>query len=112
MFEPIHKLGDKDGIDAFDCGYADLNLFLKRYARINQKIGSSQTYTCCDAGCVVGYYSLTVGSIEHEDVPTRVAKGMPRYPIPVMILARLAWIGFFKARGLVMHCLKTHCFEH
>ncbi len=39
---------------------------------------------------VVGYYSLAVGSIEHEVATTRTKKGLARHPIPVMILARLA----------------------
>jgi GNAT superfamily N-acetyltransferase len=33
---------------------------------------------------------LTVGSVEQADAPKTVTKGMGKYPIPVIILARLA----------------------
>lgn len=39
---------------------------------------------------MVGYYSLAVGAVDHILAPPRVKKGLARYPIPVMILARLA----------------------
>jgi GNAT superfamily N-acetyltransferase len=38
---------------------------------------------------VLGYYALAAGSVELTGAPTRVAKAMPRYPIPVIILTRL-----------------------
>ena len=33
---------------------------------------------------------MTVGSVEREEAPHRVVKGLARHPVPVMILARLA----------------------
>ncbi len=39
---------------------------------------------------VAGYFSLTVGQTDALDVPERIRKGMCSYPIPVVILARLA----------------------
>ncbi len=39
---------------------------------------------------VVGYYSLVVGRVEPLEAPERIRKGMGQYPIPVMLLARLA----------------------
>lgn len=89
-FEPIRKLGPDDGVESFDCGQAALNQFLQRHAFNNQRANSAQTYVCCDNGTVVGFYSLTVGSVDHEAAPTRVVKGLARHPVPVIILARLA----------------------
>jgi GNAT superfamily N-acetyltransferase len=86
----VHKLDAADLVDWFDCGEPALNQFLQRYALVNQKAGSAKTYVCCKEGAVVGFYSLTVGSVEHEDAPNRVVKGLARYPVPVLILARLA----------------------
>jgi GNAT superfamily N-acetyltransferase len=88
--EPIRKLRGLDATETFDCGQPALNQFLQRYAWINQKANSAQTYVCCQAGQVVGYYSLTVASVEHRDAPERVEQGLARYPVPVMLLARLA----------------------
>lgn len=77
-------------MDAFDCGQAALNQFLQRYAIVNQKANSAQTYVCCQGDVVVGFYSLVVGSVDPQATPSRVMKGMARHPVPVMILARLA----------------------
>lgn len=89
-YTPVHKLTATDRVDAFDCGQAALNQFLKRHALVNQKANSAQTYVCCHEGAVVGFYSLAVGSVEPAGAPLRVIKGLARHPVPVMILARLA----------------------
>jgi len=80
-------------VDRFNCGKDQLDIFLKRYALKNQKLDSSKTYVTCpesEANRVVGYYSLTFGAVLHKDAPPEVKQGMPGYPIPVMLLARLA----------------------
>ncbi len=89
-YTPVRKLAATDQVDAFDCGQAALNQFLQRYALVNQKANSAQTYVCCQGGVVVGFYSLVVGSVDPESTPSRVMKGLARHPVPVMILARLA----------------------
>ena len=55
---------------------------------------------------VVGYYALSAGAVEHADVPTRVGKGMPRYPVPVVILTRLGVDTTEQGRGLGRALLK------
>jgi GNAT superfamily N-acetyltransferase len=89
-YTPVRKLAATDQVDAFDCGQAALNQFLQRYALVNQKANSAQTYVCCQGDVVVGFYSLAVGSADPLATPSRVMKGLARHPVPVMILARLA----------------------
>jgi GNAT superfamily N-acetyltransferase len=89
-YTPVRKLAATDKVDVFDCGQAALNQFLQRYALVNQKANSAQTYVCCQGDVVVGFYSLVVGSVDPEATPSRVMKGLARHPVPVMILARLA----------------------
>jgi GNAT superfamily N-acetyltransferase len=89
-YETVRKLTGADALDGFDCGQNALNNFLHRFALTNQKSNSAQTYVCCQAGAVVGFYSLAVGSVEPMAAAPRVTKGMPQHPVPVMILARLA----------------------
>lgn len=55
---------------------------------------------CCEGDRVAGYYSLTVGQIDTLEAPERVRKGMGQYPIPVIILARLAVDRDHQGRGL------------
>jgi GNAT superfamily N-acetyltransferase len=87
---PIEKLRLAHDTGPFDCGKEELNRFLKRFALINQQANSAQTYVACRGSVVIGYYSLSVGGVAHEDTPERVGKGLARYLIPVIILARLA----------------------
>lgn len=89
-YAPIRKLAATDQVDGFDCGQAALNQFLQRYALVNQKANSAQTYVCCQGDLVVGFYSLVVGSVDPQTAPSRVMKGLARHPVPVLILARLA----------------------
>lgn len=106
-YEPVRKLGAADGVDAFDCGQPALNQFLQRYALVNQKANSAQTYVCCKRGAVVGFYSLAVGSAEPQSTPLRVMKGLARHPVPVMILARLAVDRAHQGQGLGRALLKN-----
>jgi hypothetical protein len=87
---PIEKLRADHDLTSLDCDKDDLNRFLQRYALPNQQANSAQTYVVCRGKAVTGYYSLTVGAVAHAEVTERLKKAMPRYPIPVMILARLA----------------------
>ena len=105
-YAPARKLLAKDAVEPFDCGQPALNQFLQRYALVNQKAHSAQTYVCCVGAEVVGFYSLAVGSVDVADAPTRVAKGLARYPVPVMILARLAVSLQHQGKGLGRALLK------
>ena len=105
-YSPVRKLAATDQVDAFDCGQAALNQFLQRYALVNQKANSAQTYVSCLGGEVVGFYSLVVGSVDPEDAPARVMKGLARHPVPVMILARLAVDRDHQGKGLGKALLK------
>jgi GNAT superfamily N-acetyltransferase len=89
-YESVRKLAPADSTEGFDCEQPALNQFLQRYALVNQKANSAQTYECCCSGEVVAFYSLAVGSVDPQDAPARVMKGLARHPVPVMILARLA----------------------
>lgn len=84
------SLGLQHRLEGFDCGKPALNDWLLRHARQAQTSGSAKTFGVADDDRVVGYFSLTVGQIDTLDAPERIRKGMGQYPVPVVILARLA----------------------
>lgn len=89
-----------DVLDGFDCGKPALNEWLQRHARQAQASGSAKTYVTAEAGRVTGYFSLTVGQVDVLEAPERVRKGMGRYPVPVVILARLAVSSLDQGKGI------------
>lgn len=83
-------LGAQHHLESFDCGKPGLDDWLRRHARQAQASGSARTFVVADDLRVAGYYSLTVGQVDTLEAPERIRKGMGQYPIPVVILARLA----------------------
>ncbi len=78
----------------FDCGEIALNEYLKKFASQNAAQDLSRTFvmlsSATDTKQILGYYTLTVGQIDFENLPTDLTKRIPRYPIPIARLARLA----------------------
>jgi len=93
-------LGAHHQMEAFDCAKPALTEWLLRHARQAQGSGSARTFVVCDGDRVAGYYSLTVGQIDTLEAPERVRRGMGQYPIPLIILARLAVDQIYQGRGL------------
>ncbi|AJE23868.1 GNAT family N-acetyltransferase [Azotobacter chroococcum] len=87
-------------LEGFDCGKPSLDDWLMRHARQAQASGSAKTYVVADGVRVAGYYSLTVGQIDTLEAPARVRQGMGAYPIPVVILARMAVTRQDQGRGI------------
>jgi GNAT superfamily N-acetyltransferase len=96
----IAKLALTHDPTSFDCGNDALNHFIKLHALPGQRAGISQTYVAATDAEIAGYYSLVVGHVTHDDAPERLAKGLPRYPVPVIILARLAVDRTWQGKGL------------
>lgn len=86
--------------EAFDCGIEDLNEYLHRYAGQNARNGVSITYLAVDEESedVLGFYSISSGEVAYSDLPEAEAGKLPRYPIPVVRIGRLATS--LSARGL------------
>jgi GNAT superfamily N-acetyltransferase len=103
-------------VSEFDCGTEQLNLFLPRHALANQKGGSARTYVLLSEHKVVGYYSLAPSSIEYSNAPERIVKGQAKYPVPCILLARLAvdlrfqgaGFGKFLFRNALLRAFRAH----
>jgi len=86
----VETLRADHDLSSFDCGKPALDDWLTRFSRPNQAAGAARTYIVHRGKCVVGYYALAAGSVEHEETPSRISRGLARHPIPVVIIARLA----------------------
>lgn len=78
---------------AFACGTEELDAFLQQFAMRHREAGISKTMvlpaTDNDAN-ICAYYTLSHTEIERQILPKALAKKLPRYPIPVMLIAQLA----------------------
>ena len=96
----IAKLATTHDATDFDCGKGELNTFIRLYALAGQRGNISQTYVAACGNNIVGFYTLVVGNVVYEDAPERLAKGIPRHPIPVLLLARLAVDRHWQGKGI------------
>jgi GNAT superfamily N-acetyltransferase len=96
----IEKLRRTHNVESFTCGQPQLDRFLIRHALQAQQANSSQTYVAVSGNEVVGYYTIVAGEVLHAQAPERVVKGMPRHPIPLLVLARLAVHTKAQGRGV------------
>ena len=111
MTDPLHieKLQRTHAVEDFTCGEPELDRFLIRHALQAQQKNSSQTYIGLSGTTIIGYYTIVAGEVRHAEAPERVVKGMPRHPIPLLVLARLAvhseWQGRGVGAGLLLDAL-------
>lgn len=103
---PSRKLEANDPVDAFDCGQRGLNNYLKRHAWNNQRANVAQTYVACADSVIAGYFTLCAGSMDYGNVPERIAKGLAKHQVPMMLLARLAVDSKFQKQGIGTALLK------
>jgi GNAT superfamily N-acetyltransferase len=97
---PLAKHHDRS---AFDCGDADLNIYLQRYARQNHESGGAKCFVAVPANTltqILGFYTLSPASIEYSRAPALAKKGLARYDVPVFRLGRLAVDRTVQGRGL------------
>lgn len=93
--------------ESFDCGELELNSFIRGQATRLMDAGISKTMVLPASITlpngktpICGFYSITPSSIKREDLPEGFAKKLPRYPIPVFLLAQLAVHKEFQGLGL------------
>jgi len=99
---------------AFDCGQSDLNDFIKLYALQQQKRGQNKNYVACQQDeQIIGFYSLNVGAVSFEEIPSEIQKRLARYPVPVVYIGRFAVDKQYQNQGLgkylLSHALNRVC---
>ncbi len=87
---------------AFRCGRAPLDDFLRLLASQYEKRNLGRTYVAVRPGekRVYGYYTLASGSVSVQDLPDDAPRNLPRHPIPMILLARLAVDESVQGQGL------------
>ncbi len=107
-YDPIASISAEHITAEFDCGSEAQTAWLRRHALQAHRMNSSKVQVVTRTGDkrVVGYYALSAGSVEPAKAPARVIRGMPRYPVPVVILTRLGVDRTEQGQGLGRALLK------
>jgi GNAT superfamily N-acetyltransferase len=87
--EPFSSVYDRTG---FDCGKPTLNQFLHQHVSQYERRDVGRTFVLIDSGQprVLGYHTLVSFSVPLSDFPPADVKKLPRHPVPVTLLGRLA----------------------
>ncbi len=103
-------VGDHDR-SGFSCGQASLDRFIRELAGQYERRGLGRTYVavCPGERRVVGYYTLAASAVEFSSLPKPVAKKLPKHPVPVILLGRLAVDLSMQGRGLGADLLVDAC---
>ena len=96
----VEPLTRKRELAGFRSGAAELDVWLERFALVAEAAGTARTYLLLDADAVVGYFALAMAQVEPEDLPERHRRGTARYPVPMVLLARLAVAEGRQGQGL------------
>src|SRR5260221_2843066 len=98
----IERMGSGHEREEFCCGKAPLDDFLHALVTQYEKRKLGRTYVAVVAGekKVCGYYTLAASSVSFTNVPPKIARKLPKHPVPVVLLGRLAVDGTQQRKGL------------
>src|SRR3989304_200576 len=97
----VRLLSERDDRSSFRSGNVELDRFFHQYASQNQfrhHIGSTYVAVKEESNEVLGFATVVPAHI--DEIPPDLQKKLPKYPLPVLRLARLAVSERAQGRGL------------
>ncbi len=91
----------------FSCGAVELDRYIKAFAGQDIRRDLARVFVACEWGTnrIIGYYSLGAASFLRDSLPAEQARRLPRYPLPAVLLGRLAVDRSVQGKGLGAHLL-------
>ncbi|MDP4014338.1 MAG: GNAT family N-acetyltransferase [Candidatus Nanopelagicales bacterium] len=97
IVEPFHRRFDRR---AFDSGQPALDEWLRSQAGQQDCRHNARTFLAVLDNRVIGYYSTLTYRLDLDEVAAAVGAGARQYPIPAVLLARLAVDREFQGHGV------------
>ena len=88
---------------AFSCGVEPLDRYFQEQATQDIRRRVSACYVAVDesTAAIAGYYTLAAGGVPLDDMPSQLAKRLPRYAsVPVVRMGRLAVDQHYRGKKL------------
>lgn len=108
----IRPLDRSVNASKFSCGQPALDEYIVRYASQDERRSIARVFVATphdDKLRLAGYYTLSAGSVNCHELPTVLARKLPRYPIPVALIGRLAVDRHVQGLGLGSVLLADAC---
>ena len=98
----IEPLSGSHPRTAFSCGVPELDRYFHEIVSQDIKRRLSNCFVALDkAGVVAAYYTLAATSLPLTELPPKVTKRLPRYPlVPAGLIGRLAVDRSYRGQGL------------
>lgn len=96
----------------FRCGQRQLDDYISRYATQDVRRNVARVFAATpvlEPTRLAGFFTLSAGSIQCADLPPSLASKLPRYPVPVALIGRLAVDERFQRSGLGAILLADAC---
>lgn len=97
---------------SFQCGREPLNDYICRYASQDVRRNVARVFIATPAEYpqqLAGFFTLSAGSVSCSSIPTSLVRKLPRYPVPVALIGRLAVDKKFQGKGLGSILLADAC---
>lgn len=108
----IRSLDNAVDAASFRCGQAILDEYIRRYAAQDVRRNVARVFIAVPESNpqkLAGFFTLSAGSVNCFDLPESLAKKLPRYPVPVALIGRLAVASDFQGKGLGSILLADAC---
>ena len=103
----IRALHERDDRSLFRSDDADLDRFFRHFAGQNQfRHHVGVTYVAIDDRRILGFATVAAAHVEIDGLPIVARKKLPRYPLPVLRLARLGVDQSAQGQGLGVQLLR------
>jgi GNAT superfamily N-acetyltransferase len=96
----LERLTAEHQLASFASGTAELDCWLASHALAAQGMDSARTFVLIDDERIAGYFSLSMGSVRRAEAPANLVRGLPRYPVGMVLLARLAIDARWQGQGV------------
>ncbi len=97
---------------SFRCGQPPLDEYILRYASQDVRRNVARVFVTTpehDLRQLAGFFTLSAGSVSCSELPASLAKRLPRYPVPVALIGRLAVATEYQGKGLGSILLADAC---
>ena len=108
----IKPLDETINAASFQSGHEPLDNYIRRYASQDVRRNVARVFVATpenDPHQLSGFFTLSAGSVSCSSLPASLARKLPRYPVPVALIGRLAVDKKSQGKGLGSILLADAC---